>query len=306
MVNTHRFILLHGRGSNSERIGNVFLQSIDISQRLPTVKFIFPTARKRRSTVLKRIPIHQWFDNCSLEDPNTCTELQVDGLEGTSELLRTLVHQEAETMSRRNHILENVNGDGNGYRRVIVGGLSQGCVAVMFCLLGGFEGSEGGMVSRLGGFVGMNGWLPFEREIARILDMENLEQEEKDENEDEDDPFARDSDDAEGDTGLSPRIQALNHMRDLLDLPPIRGVQSEGKEPVARLATPVSLGHGAADPKVSVDLGRRMVAILTAGLGMDVTWKAYEEFGHWYKVPEEIDDILKILEEKVGVLVEQP
>lgn len=32
---------------------------------------------------------------------------------------------------------------------------------------------------------------------------------------------------------------------------------------------------------------------------MDVTWKAYEEFGHWYKVPDVIDDAVRFLK-KVG------
>lgn len=78
---THTLILLLGRGSNGERFGQVFLESTDVAQRLPTLKFVFPTARKRRSTMLKRIPINQWFDNHSLDNPNTRTELQVDRLE---------------------------------------------------------------------------------------------------------------------------------------------------------------------------------------------------------------------------------
>lgn len=65
---------------------------------------------------------------------------------------------------------------------------------------------------------------------------------------------------------------------------------SENALRASYLKTPVSLGHGSADPKVSVDLGRRMASILSDGFGMDVTWKSYEEFGHWYKVSDEIDD----------------
>lgn len=54
----HTIILLHGRGSNSERFGHVFIESAGIAKCLPTVKFIFPTAKKRRSTALKRVPIN--------------------------------------------------------------------------------------------------------------------------------------------------------------------------------------------------------------------------------------------------------
>lgn len=58
---------------------------------------------------------------------------------------------------------------------------------------------------------------------------------------------------------------------------------------MCQLQTPVFLGHGSADPKVAVGLGRRMASVLADGLGVDVTWRAYENFGHWYKVPDEID-----------------
>lgn len=81
---THTIILLYGRGSNGEQFGSSFLESTNIARRLPTVKFIFPTANKRRSKVLKRIPINQWFENHSLDDPNTRTELHIDGLEETN------------------------------------------------------------------------------------------------------------------------------------------------------------------------------------------------------------------------------
>lgn len=66
---THTIISLHGRGSNAECYGYELLESASLQSRLPRAKFIFPTARKRRSIILKRIPINQWFDNYSFEDP---------------------------------------------------------------------------------------------------------------------------------------------------------------------------------------------------------------------------------------------
>ena len=293
---THTIILLHGRGSNSERFGNILLETTALAQHLPTVKFVFPTARKRRSTVLKRIPIHQWFDNYSLEDPNTRTELQVEGLEETSCFLRGLVDEEARLLREGN--TNDASAVGDGYGRVVIGGLSQGCAAAVFCLLGGFsplsKGEDGGdgetRQSPLGGFIGMSGWLPFEREIAGLLNGESEAEED-----DDDDPFSHDDEDEDD---VPAHIKALNHVRGILDLPPL---QSPPDPMVSYSETPVFLGHGAADPKVSVDLGRRMASILSDGFGMDVTWKAYEDFGHWYKVPDEIDDVVRFLKEKVGV-----
>ncbi|EAW19605.1 alpha/beta hydrolase [Aspergillus fischeri NRRL 181] len=294
---THTIILLHGRGSNSERFGHVFIESTGIAKRLPTTKFIFPTARKRRSTVLKRIPINQWFDNYSLKNPNTRTELQIDGLQESSEFLRKLIVEEAK-------LLSNDPAVGDGYSRVVIGGLSQGCAASVFCLLGGFpSASEDGDSRRLGGYIGMSGWLPFEGEISGFLSIDEDNQGEPKsgaEDDDDDDPFAHDTD-----VDVPAHSQAVNHVREILGTPPIQtdADDSENALCVSYLKTPVFLGHGAADPKVSVDLGRRMASILSDGFGMDVTWKAYEEFGHWYKVPDEIDDVVLFLKEKAGFSV---
>lgn len=68
---THTIISLHGRGSNAERYGYELLKSGTLQARLSTVKFIFPTARKRRAVIFKRMPINQWFDNYSLDGPWT-------------------------------------------------------------------------------------------------------------------------------------------------------------------------------------------------------------------------------------------
>ncbi|KAE8140804.1 Alpha/Beta hydrolase protein [Aspergillus pseudotamarii] len=269
--NTHTIILLHGRGSNGERFGQVFLESTDIARRLPTVKFVFPTARKRRSTVLKRIPINQWFDNYSLEDPNTRTELQFDGLEESSRFLRGLIDEEARLL------------DGE-YSRVIIGGLSQGCATSIFCLLGGFPEDK---IKPLGGFIGMSGWLPLEREISGLLESGGSESDMED-----DDPFSHDD---EEDEDIPAHVQAINHVRDVLNMPALQ------QSSLSYVDIPVFLGHGLADPKVSVKLGQRMASILSNGFEMDVTWKAYEEFGHWYKVPDEIDDVVCFLKEKLGV-----
>ncbi|KAL4960998.1 Alpha/Beta hydrolase protein [Aspergillus stella-maris] len=285
---THTIILLHGRGSNSERFGQEFLASTGIARRLPTTKFIFPTASKRRSTVLKRTPINQWFDNYSLEDPNTRTELQLDGLKETGAFLRKLVEEEAGILSG----LEEGNGD--GYSRVIIGGLSQGCAAA------------------LGGFIGMSGWLPLEGEMSAILGLDENSDEDADEDKDDEDPFDHDSDsDAEDGSGPVPaHVQAVNHVRDVLELellpaPASAPDQSQTASFPIHFQTPVFLGHGAADPKVSVRLGQHMASVLSGakGFNMDVTWKAYEEFGHWYQVPDEVVDILAFLREKTSVFV---
>jgi predicted esterase len=140
---THTIIALHGRGSNAERFGHEIMVSADLQSRLPTVKFVFSTASKRRSTILKRVPINQWYDNYSLDYPGERTGLQIDGLCETAGFIRDLITKEA-------HIL----GEG-GYRKIILCGLSQGCAAGIFTVLGGwYDMSE---ANTLGAFVGMSG-----------------------------------------------------------------------------------------------------------------------------------------------------
>ncbi|KAA8652687.1 uncharacterized protein ATNIH1004_001592 [Aspergillus tanneri] len=167
-------------------------------------KFIFHTARKRRSTGLKRVPINQWFNNYSLEDPNTRTELQLDGLLESSEFLRTLIDEEAK-------LLSNDPAVGDGYSRVVIGGLSQECAASVFCLLGGLPFvREDGESKPLGGFIGMSGWSPFSRADCWLLKIDEGDQgeSESEAEEDDKDPFAHGTD---GDEILL-HIQAVNHI----------------------------------------------------------------------------------------------
>ncbi|KAM5443421.1 hypothetical protein MferCBS31731_001742 [Microsporum ferrugineum] len=292
---THTFIILHGLGSNANRFGPEFLESTNLPAQLPTVKFIFPTASKRRSTVFKKMPIHQWFDIFSLEDPGQRSDLQIDGLCETGQFLRKLIDDEACLL-----------GDG-GHLKVVLGGLSQGCAAGVFTLLGGGFGARGDKA--LGGFFGMSGWLPFAQQVRDIFTSRTAA---KDEDGDGDeissapvsfDGFEREQDGGEAE---SPTHQAVNHIRDILDLSLLSESTGEELEPAApelsslcHLRTPIFLGHGSTDPKVSVQHGEGMSSLLSEQLRMDVTWKVYPEFGHWYKIPDEIDDILLFLREKV-------
>ncbi|KAE8352790.1 Alpha/Beta hydrolase protein [Aspergillus coremiiformis] len=331
-AHTHTIISLHGRGSNAERFGHELLASANLQARLPTVKFVFPTASKRRSTILKKIPIHQWYDNYSLEDPGQRTDLQIDGLCETAEFIRGLITEEARIL-----------GEG-GYRKVILWGLSQGCAAGVFTLLGGW--SDITEAKTLGAFIGMSGWLPFERQLHEILQCDDLlasvgdtshdetqpddrvitsdeesEPNEFSESDLEEDPFQRSSplrdgfnpfteeEDEEEKEETPLPIQAVDYVRDILDLPMISTNErsSENRPPLSNLCqlqTPVFIGHGSEDPKVSVRLGEKMSRVLSAGLGMNVTWKSYQGLGHWYRVEDEIQDILKFLESHVELPVE--
>ncbi|KAF9253762.1 hypothetical protein DTO027I6_2775 [Penicillium roqueforti] len=340
---THTIISLHGRGSNAERFGRELLVSANLQGRLPTVKFVFPTARKRRSTILKKIPIHQWYDNYSLEDPGQRTDLQVDGLSQTAEFIRGLVTEEVRILGEANH------------SKIILWGLSQGCAAGIFALLGGWPDTSEG--NTLGAFIGMSGWLPFEQQLCEIIrsdinlvlaeDNYQEMQSEDDSSEEcesdeeleadvyseqdfsdnpldesspvhddsnpfkglkEDSPLCGDFNPFEEDEEEAPLvIQAINHVRDILALPMIPNNTQSSEDgdstSLCHLHTPVFLGHGAQDPKVSARFGEKMSRMLSDSLGMDVTWKEYQGLGHWYRVEDEIEDILGFLRDRVNLPV---
>lgn len=237
-------------------------------------KFVFPAAPARPATVLKGAPMSQWFDGWSLVDPEERRGLQRAGVAETSAYVGGLVEE------------EEARGLG-GAERMVLGGLSQGCAVGLLVLLGSREVEEG----PLGGFVGMSGWLPF----AGLVDSRG-----------EGDGDGGGGNDAREERGCGERNmegtrlegiqrQAANTARDMASLPMLSG--EAGDEPVFP-TTPVLLGHGKHDEKVSVNLGAKVREVLEA-LGCQVEWKEYE--GHWYKVPEQIDDIVRFLSTQVGL-----
>lgn len=287
---THTLILLHGRGGNAKEFGPFLLFATPTSSELclpalfPGVKWVFPTAKPRRAALFKRMPISQWFDNWSLEDPETRQELQYEGIAETSAFLAGVIEGEVAELGGR-------------AGRVVLGGLSQGCAVGLHVYLN-WRG-EGQLAGKaLGGFVGMSGWLPF----ATALDPKSEEEV------GDDDPFAvSDGEDEErkvkettaddGRTQLEKiQLRAANTARDIASLPPLSG---EGDDVPAFPRTPVFLGHGRNDPKVSVKLAERARDVLEA-LGCRVEWRDYDS-GHWYKVPDEIDDVVNFLTEDVGI-----
>lgn len=267
---THTAIFLHGLGSNGEKFGAELIQS-GISSRgatltatFPGMKFIFPTARKRRSSAFKRATLNQWFDIASLKDPMERNHLQVDGLIESADYIRSIISQEMKAIPSQN---------------ILLGGLSQGCAMAFFVLLS--------IVFSIGGFVGMSGWLPFYDDFDEIVNP--LDPQEADS------IFSTDKETINADN--DPFLQTIRFVRDLLSLDGDKITTSMRDSTCFQ--TPVFLGHGGKDEKIDCQLSED-AANLFKSLGMDVSWKCYPELGHWYKIPEEIDDIEEFLQKKAG------
>ncbi|KAK8043484.1 hypothetical protein PG993_005914 [Apiospora rasikravindrae] len=276
---THSLILLHGLGSNGHKFGQELTETAicsngqAITEALPNVRFIFPTAKRRRSSAFGRSMLTQWFDIASLDDPSYRSHTQIQGIEESYRHLLHLIDQESAQISRKN---------------LFLGGLSQGCAIALVTLLT--------LPFPLGGFIGMSGWLPFQQEIEEAAQPGDAH---GGSDPDEEDPFENPF----GDEELIPK-------QDLRGAEPIVGVNEFTRDLISSnssgtlsrersaILTPVLLGHGDVDTKVKPILGETVYNTLKL-CGFDVSWEVYEGQGHWYKIPDQIDDIYEFLRSKM-------
>ena len=129
-------------------------------------------------------------------------------------------------------------------------------------------------VEPLAGAVGMCGWLPFQTRLEEQLSGEQAsDAEDGNPGEDSFDPFEREETD---EAILDPPHRAIRWLREEIGCP-----QSSESPLLSYQGTPIFLGHGVLDDRVSVILGRNASGTLDK-LGSGVSWKEYEGLGHWY------------------------
>ena len=147
--------------------------------------------------------------------------------------------------------------------KVIFGGISQGGAVGLWTLLCQVDPK---MLPRA--FVGASTWIPFDEDVYSILSSTHESNQLASPSSNDD--FVK--------TMLASRLRLV---RDGQPLPQV----------------PVSLGHGVDDAYVDVDLGKNAKKILSKA-GFEVEWKEYsgaEQEGHWFQVPNQMDDILEFL-----------
>ena len=236
------------------------------------MKFIFPTAPKRRCTAKKRTKLNIWFDNSSFEDPFAKEELQIDGLCENTAAVRELVLIEARTLC--------------SLKKVFLGGISQGCAIGLHVLLS-LDTTRSGLSGGLGGFLGMSGWLPFQNSLEDIV---SPLADQDPEDGDDDDPFGLpDQNDQKNSSGESEGVRVAQFVRE-----DIMGTLRCPEVGLCFPSTPILLGHGDQDDNVKLEHGESSMMVMKH-LCEEVSWKVYEGQGHWYKVPEQIDDVVKFL-----------
>lgn len=116
---------------------------------------------------------------------------------------------------------------------------------------------------KLGGFVGASGWVPFQQELSDAIDAS---------------------------------LDMRRVLQEKLGLVRDDNIEDHNKEK----PTPVFLGHGVDDIWVDIELGRKAGDLLRR-CGYKVTLKEYagaEQEGHWFKEPEQYDDMVAFLDQR--------
>ncbi len=140
--------------------------------------------------------------------------------------------------------------------RLFIMSISQGCATGLLTMLVGKY--------RLGGFIGVSGWMPFRAQIEEIG--------------------------REGSVGSVMRARLDAFFESTV------GLESSKMEACARScgSSRVLLCHSVDDEVVDIELGRQAGAALR-GLGMEVEWREYRDGGHWINEPLGYDDVVAFL-----------
>lgn len=123
---------------------------------------------------------------------------------------------------------------------------------------------------RLGGFIGLSSWLPFEPEITTTM-ADNI--------------------------AWSIVGNRLHYSHKMLNIPtdqPETTLVLPNLSSTFVLETPVFLSHSQDDDVVPIANGKKLSTTLEK-LGMVVSWKQYKDGGHWVNEPQGVDDIVSFI-----------
>ncbi|KAM3068395.1 hypothetical protein ACMFMG_009531 [Clarireedia jacksonii] len=272
---TTSLILLHGTSTNGEVFGSALLEpflspssgkSVTLGDLIPHAKFVFPSGRERRTTVLGGRMSNAWFDVWDFSDRTKGEDTQREGLRESIEYLGLVVKEEIERLPE----------DG----KVIIGGFSMGSAMSMFLLLSG-ELERLGVGDQVVGLVGLSGWLPFRRQIEETAQKGEAWWEQR--------------------RNVRDFIRTLVELREWDGERQGQRVSGEmeedGKKIDEKKGLKVWLGHGIEDEKVLLEWGTQMRDVLKM-VGYEVSWNEYEGLRHWH-LPGELEELVGFVEDVV-------
>ncbi|KAJ4057582.1 hypothetical protein NW761_002814 [Fusarium oxysporum] len=220
-----------------------------------------------QSSLAQKLPNWRWVFPSSRELWSTAFQENMPAWFEAHSLTDTTARQDLQipgikqSVSYVKMILEQeIEGLGGDASKVVLGGISQGAAVGMWTLL-----CLDSIERPLGAFFATNTWLPFASSIGKYLSHEPT----------------------------SPMDAGTELVAGMLAQSKVSLTQSRERLP----STTVFLGHGTDDAYVDVELGRKARDIIVQA-GFTVEWREYqgaEQEGHWFKAPEEVDDLLNFL-----------
>nr|RBQ98427.1 hypothetical protein FVER53263_12021 [Fusarium verticillioides] len=220
-----------------------------------------------QSSLAQKLPSWRWVFPSSRELWSTAFEEDMPAWFEAHSLTDTIARQDLQIPGIRQSVsyiktildqeIEIIGGDTS---RVVLGGISQGAAVAIWTLL-----CLDSVERPLGAFFATNTWLPFASSIENYLSNEKK----------------------------SPIDAGTEFVAGMLAQSKVSHPQSRERPP----STTVFLGHGTDDAYVDVELGRKAREIIIQA-GFTVEWREYqgaEQEGHWFKAPEEVDDLLNFL-----------
>ena len=263
-------IFLHGRSGSGEQISEELFDEtssggLSLRQHFSGWRWVFPTALSAYNDTFRE-NMREWYWISSLTDPDCGEDLQIPGMRQAVGYIGSLIRRELRDVPSQ---------------RLFLGGISQGGAVALTALL-----SER---YNLGGFVILCGWMPFQSQLWELLHHR---------------PHR------ERTTGLDCDIEsrglAANRTRNfysnklkLEDNAVNNQIACAFPTPeessFRNFRTPVFIGHSEDDNVVDIKLASGMRNTLTE-LGLQVTWREYQDAGHWISEPKGVDDIIQFLE----------
>lgn len=206
---------------------------LSLQTRFPTWRWLFPTAPTAYNSKFQQ-DMSEWYDMDIDARMNAHQGHQMSGLSRATAYVNQLMDDELKRVPPSH---------------LFLGGLSMGCATALFALLS--------CQHRIGGFVGLSGWMPSEARQSLRQDYNDR-------------PFYWDTE------------------REMLTR------DSRHERPSSR-QTPIFLSHNDGDPVVDIHRGRCMRDTLCS-IRMQVSWKEYRDDTHSIKEPEGVDDLIAFLE----------
>jgi predicted esterase len=156
------FIFIHGLGDDAEGVANV-AQQFQSANKLPCMTWVLPNAKENRD-----LAMNAWYMITQLSPyPSSRPELEdPEDEEGMMESVAYLTT-----------LIDDLVAQGVPEKRIVLGGFSQGHA---MALLTGLTSAYAG---RLGGLVGLSGYLPLIQRIPALREANNLSKEVNDDTE---------------------------------------------------------------------------------------------------------------------------